>query len=123
MKLQVRLGTFETNSSSQHTLAILNNDEYEQLIKDGYNPNKYWKDGKYIDLVAEFDRMRENNLFRPFEEKEVADINSDEDKIQFMLKAFDYRDDYKEEADVIEKEVMGVDGNILHIISRYSWDY
>lgn len=122
MKKQIRFGVYETNSSSVHTLTILNDDEYKKFMEDTENPNKYWNGEKYIDLVKEYDRRYANNLFRAFDPKEMESITSDDDKIRFMLNAFDYRENYEECASVVEEEVMGADGNKLHIISRYSWD-
>ena len=47
MKRQVRLGVFETNSSSEHSIAIVNTDEFKQ-----------WQEGK---LVARCTKKREGD--------------------------------------------------------------
>lgn len=123
MKTQIRYGVFETNSSSTHTLTILNDAEYEQLIKDTNDPTKYWKKDKYVDLVEEFDYLYNNHLFPMYVETDIYNVHSDEDKIQYMLKNFDYRDSYTEAVNVVEKTVDLPNGNKLHIISRFGYDY
>lgn len=46
MKIQIRYKTFETNSSSQHTLTLMLKEDYlrqeQEADKKRYNPDWYW---------------------------------------------------------------------------------
>jgi hypothetical protein len=64
MKIQIRKGVFETNSSSVHALCLCTNDEYDK-----------WKNGEYI-----YDRYTEELKPITPEIQEIIDI---EDKHRY----------------------------------------
>lgn len=58
MKTQIRFGTFETNSSSTHSLVILNEQEYSDFVT---GKTKYDRYGEVID-GTEYDKLYETEL-------------------------------------------------------------
>lgn len=56
MKRQIRLGVFETNSSSQHTLSVMTKEQYEK-----------WETGDV--LVSMEDILNENAFFFHIQKK------------------------------------------------------
>lgn len=74
MKQQIRLGVFETNSSSEHSLAIVSNNDFERW-KNGELAAKCV--GKFVEAFEEsgniWSRMY-NIEFCPIEEKENRNV-------------------------------------------------
>lgn len=56
---QIRYNTFETNSSSTHTLIIMTKDEYDKLCNGELYIDDYGHFGKYDSLVTKEDVERE----------------------------------------------------------------
>lgn len=85
MKIQVRRGVFETNSSSVHTLCICSADDYDK-----------WKNGKlfydlYNDtLVVDSDKIQEND-YMTYDEffDYLSDLGYEEYKENYKSKSGD----------------------------------
>lgn len=144
--LQIRRGTFETNSSSTHSIAIYTDAEYKDRMEKEKNPNYLtdWDDDFYT--IDEIIFKYENSSFRSDREavakikefmngRELKDCLDDEieegesfeewlnDNLE--LKSVNYRngdyDDYNRlEEDYTKYTTPG--GEHLHIICKYGYD-
>lgn len=85
MKVQIRRGVFETNSSSTHNMTICTRDEYNKWI-DG---KVYWTYDGFIskEEAYEYVRKNENELFEQGKINIRFDDLSNEDKEQVL---YDY---------------------------------
>lgn len=89
MKVQIRRGVFETNSSSTHNMTICSRDEYNAWI-DG---KVYWTySGNFVskEEAYEYVRKNEDELFEQGKIDIRFDALSDEDKEQ-VLYDYNYR--------------------------------
>lgn len=144
--LQIRRGTFETNSSSTHSIAIYTDEEYKDRMKKEKDPNYLidW-DGdfytidkiisKYESSSFKSDRDAAAKIKEFMNGRELKDCLTDEiergesfeewlnDRLE--LKSVNYRngdyDDYDRlEEDYTEYTTPG--GEHLHIICKYGYD-
>ena len=85
MKVQIRRGVFETNSSSTHNMTICTRDEYNKWI-DG---KVYWTYDGFVskEEAYEYVRKNENELFEQGKINVRFDDLSNEDKEQVL---YDY---------------------------------
>ena len=85
MKVQIRRGVFETNSSSTHNMTICTRDEYNKWI-DG---KVYWTYDGFVskEEAYEYVRKNENELFEQSKINVRFDDLSNEDKEQVL---YDY---------------------------------
>lgn len=97
MKIQIRKGVFETNSSSVHTLTMCMDDDYQK-----------WKNGEYV-----FARWNEKLI-------PISEANKDEDEERYMTYN-DYSDyyDYETYHETFETP----NGDIVHAFGYYGHDY
>ncbi len=106
MKVQIRKGLFETNSSSAHTLTVFDKDEWEEFkqgerVIEGhpYNPK----------------------LIKTTEADKIFDPDICDDYINYSTDYFLYKDwinYYCRDRDVLEEDVAD-----KHIVSIYQEDY
>ena len=135
MKQQVRVGVFETNSSSTHAVTILTDDEYKQYQMNQLHISRYgdliWQE-EYDKLLAEATEGAKARLKRGWEDPndymykdlhkhyktlEAAIENSDLD-YEINSRMYEYSDDYME-IEHAEKEINGVK---VHALSVYGFD-
>ena len=126
MKKQIRFGVFETNSSSQHTLTIMSEEEFKEYTQNSYNLEMYWDryNEKYIskeELIKEFN-IKISYLPNEIRKLRKFDKYTDEQKIDFMLENYAFYNDEGECAEVITKEINMPDGTKSYAISRYTWE-
>ena len=124
MKKQIRFGVFETNSSSQHTLTILDENEFKKYFHDSYDENMYWDKyaEKFIsktELIKRFNEYYSKKYYSL--DKEFCEY-TDEEKIEFMLENQAFYNDDEDCSEVITKEIDMSDGTKKYAISRYTWE-
>ncbi len=135
MKVSIRHGVFETNSSSTHAVALLSDEEYKKYQNEEIMISRY---GEFI-TREEYDALKEkakqraiNNIKRAWEDKtnwdynhlhknyktlESAIENLDEDNI-YDDAAYEY-DTNNMEIEHVEREFNGVK---VHALSVYGYD-
>ena len=83
--LKIRQGIFETNSSSVHSMIMVNDDEYGQLECGEYYINQYGDSGKgkivYIDDII--------NEIRRTSDIDVDSMN--EDELEDLIEEYGYK--------------------------------
>lgn len=100
MKVQVRRGVFETNSSSTHSITICSKEEFER-----------WKNG---DLI--FDRYDDKLC----ELSEIPDEDSEDyDECQYETYGQWYEDEYLE---LFEEEYTSKNGDEIVAFGKYGYD-
>lgn len=99
MKISVRKGVFETNSSSTHSLTFASDDEYEG-----------WKNGTYI-LDYDKDKLVLKNS--------VSDEDIEEDKWRYKTYD-DYFDDYDMES--YDESYTTKGGETVHAFGKYGYN-
>lgn len=122
MKLQIRNKCFETNSSSQHTLTIMDETEYEQYLNNSCDSSMYWdRHGeRYVDrdeVVRRFDVMLKYGRI-------YGDTLKfhDDDKLNWMIDHHYYYRDDEDCSETIVEEINTGDGAKKYAVSRYTWD-
>ena len=134
MKTQIRYKTFETNSSSQHTLTLMLKEDYlkqeREANKKRYDPNWFWDTwgNEWISKDDIVQQGRENSWFKKDYEsgrwgnsKIFVDLSDDE---IFNLYANKFQCDRFMEADddvgeSIVKELETPSGEVVVAISQY----
>lgn len=144
--LQIRRGTFETNSSSTHSIAIYTDAEYKDRMEKEKNPNYLtdWHDDfcTIDEILSEY----ENSSFKSDIEaaakikefmngRELKDCLDDEIEEgvsfeewlndHFELKSVNYRNgdhDYYNRLEEDYTEYTTPSGEHLHIICKYGYD-
>lgn len=119
MKTQIRFGTFETNSSSTHSLVILSEDEYKKY-EDG--EIMFDRDGEEVDS-KEYDKCYDINLLKA---SKLFLANARECK--YYRNASDMaRDMTNEEFSMYNMEIehrsRNINGVTVHALSIYGYDY
>lgn len=134
MKIQIRYKTFETNSSSQHTLTLMLKEDYlkqeREADKKRYNPDWYWdtwsNEWVFKDDVVQ--QGRENSWFtkdyesgRWGKSKSFTDL-TDNEIFNLYANKFHYgrfveSDDVV--GDSITKELTTPNGDIVVAVSQY----
>lgn len=100
MKIQVRKGVFETNSSSTHSLIIASDDEYTG-----------WKNGTYILDI---------DCYKLVSRDSISDEDIENDSWRY--KSYDdYFDDYDLESYYRSYTTKG--GETFHVFGKYGYDY
>ena len=100
MKKKIRIGTFETNSSSEHSLAIINTDDYSQWVEGKLVARSISK--KEGDATGNFWTYIHEMEFAPAEEKDKRNIAYIEEKFQDWLNPDDGWKEYKTPERLIE---------------------
>lgn len=97
MKKQIRLGVFETNSSSCHTLSICSREEFNR-----------WKAGEL--------------LFKRWDEEfvEADSLNPDEDDEDDYQTYYEWRDD--EYLEIYVKDYTTESGDKIVVFGKYGYD-
>lgn len=98
----IRLGTFETNSSSTHTMVIMSEEEYDKW--ENGEILRYMWDDKFITkeesekIIRELAEKyaKENNI--PIEDVDIDEVIYDED-IAYTLEDFDDRMDLESDCE------------------------
>ena len=134
MKTQIRYKTFETNSSSQHTLTLMLKEDYlkqeRELDKKRYNPDWFWDTwcNEWISKNDIIQQGRGNSWFKKDYEsgrwgnsKVFVDLSDDE---IFNLYANKFQCDRFMEADddvgdSIVKELEIPSGDVVVAVSQY----
>lgn len=118
MKTQIRFSTFETNSSSTHSLIILNEQEYE----DYENGNILYDRNGYEVPAEKYNELYEKNLKRA---KKLFELKSSETRWHYspeeMAKYETKRDLDLNEMEIIHEE-REINGITVHAISIYGYD-
>lgn len=134
MKTQIRYKTFETNSSSQHTLTLMLKEDYlkqeQKVDKKRYDPNWFWDtwNNKWIskdDIVQmakdsfgfkiDYESGRWENLksFADLTDNEIFDFYAN----RFHYARFTHSDD--DVGDSIVKELTTPNGDVVVAVSQY----
>ena len=134
MKTQIRYKTFETNSSSQHTLTLMLKEDYlkqeRELDKKRYDPDWFWDtwNNKWIskdDIVQmakdsfgfkiDYESGRWENLksFADLTDNEIFDFYAN----RFHYARFTHSDD--DVGDSIVKELTTPNGDVVVAVSQY----
>lgn len=134
MKTQIRYKTFETNSSSQHTLTLMLKEDYlkqeREANKKRYDPNWFWDTwgNEWISKDDIVQQGRENSWFKKDYEsgrwgnsKVFVDLSDDEIfnlyANKFQCDRFMETDD--DVGDSIIKELETPSGEVVVAISQY----
>ena len=120
MKRQIRLGVFETNSSSQHTLTIMDENEFEKYYHDSYDDDMYWD--RYAEKFVSKDELIEEFDIKFSSDKRFNEY-PDREKIDFMLENYVFYNDDEDCSEVIIKQIDMGDGTKKYAVSRYTWEY
>ena len=124
MKVQLRKGVFETNSSSTHSLTLYNKDEWEGF-KNGENViDESWH-SDYSPVYKTREDVKTSNAFKEWLDENYADVVNafDEERFNEVLEEFMYDeciydyDTYSEKYEVLEKEVPGSEYVAVSIFS------
>lgn len=134
MKTQIRYKTFETNSSSQHTLTLMLKEDYlkreREADKKRYNPDWFWDtwDNKWISKNDIIQKGRENSWFKKDYEsgrwektKDFTDLTDDE-IFDYYANYFQYARFMHSDDDVgesIVKELETPSGDVVVAVSQY----
>jgi len=135
MKTQIRHGVFETNSSSTHAVAILNDEEYKKYLNEEIMISRY---GDFI-TKEEFEKKKEkakenaikhikeawenkndwdyHHLHKNYKTLESAIENLDEDEIYDNV-LYSYDTDNME----VEHAEREINGEKVHALSVYGYD-
>ena len=134
MKTQIRYKTFETNSSSQHTLTLMLKEDYlkqeREVDKKRYDPDWFWDTwgNEWISKNDIIQKGRENSWFKKYYEsgrwgnfKSFANL-SDDEIFNLYANRFEYgrfmeADD--DMGDSIIKELETPSGEVVVAISQY----
>lgn len=119
----IRLGTFETNSSSTHSIVICNEEEYEKWAKGELYASR-WKDGfKTKEEVIEeakkeyYERFDSEGNFIPDDEYEtIEEFLNDWHTEWYNL------DDWAGDLECDENSYTSPSGDKIRIICRYGYD-
>lgn len=134
MKIQIRHKTFETNSSSQHTLTLMLKEDYlkqeQEADKKRYNPDWFWDTwgNRWIFKDDIIQQGRENSWFKKDCEagrwgnsKVFVDLSDDEIfnlyANKFQYGRFVESDDVV--GDSIIKELITPSGDVVVAVSQY----
>jgi len=134
MKTQIRYKTFETNSSSQHTLTLMLKEDYlkQERKKDEkrYDPDWFWDtwNNEWISKNDIVQQGRENSWFKKDYEsgrwgnsKVFVDL-SDDEIFNLYANKFQYHRFMESDDDVgesIVKELETPSGEVVVAISQY----
>ena len=134
MKTQIRYKTFETNSSSQHTLTLMLKEDYlkqeREADKKRYNPDWFWDtwNNEWISKNDIIQKGRENSWFKKHYEsgrwektKNLTDL-SDDEIFNLYANRFEYGRFMETDDDVgdsIVKELETPSGEVVVAISQY----
>ena len=134
MKTQIRYKTFETNSSSQHTLTLMLKEDYlkqeREADKKRYDPDWFWDtwNNEWISKNDIIQEGRENSWFKKDYEsgrwektKNFTDL-TDNEIFDFYANRYQYArfmhsDDYVGES--IVKELETPNGDVVVAVSQY----
>ena len=126
MKRVIRMGTFETNSSSVHSMVIVTDEEYKKISSYYYDGYELLSEKEYLDKIRK-------------EEKELANLSNEELLCLLKLKTHNELESeycgmwatfrpYEEfiESDNTteydEAEYTTPKGDTIHVIARYGYD-
>ena len=134
MKTQIRYKTFETNSSSQHTLTLMLKEDYlkqeREADKKRYNPDWFWDTwcNEWISKNDIIQQGRENSWFKKDYEsgrwektKDFAEL-TDNEIFDFYANRFQYARFVHSDDDVgesIVKELETPNGDVVVAVSQY----
>lgn len=134
MKTQIRYKTFETNSSSQHTLTLMLKEDYlkqeREMDKKRYDPDWFWDtwNNEWISKNDIILKGRINSWFKKDYEsgrwgkiKDFIDLTDDE-IFDFYANRFEYARFAHSDDDVgdsIIKELTTPSGDVVVAVSRY----
>ena len=108
MKKQIRFGVFETNSSSTHSLTIVNKDDYEKF------ENGEMLLDRYKEVLVTKDEAIEK-LKRYYKEDEVTDEMLEEDYAEHSYLGGEYYETFK-------KEFVTKNGDVVVAFGYYGMD-
>ena len=119
MKIAYRLGMFETNSSSTHSLIIGMEDDFKkwengELLYDRYNTQSFCTKKEAIDVLKEMSYYK-NIDFNTIDPEELQEILEDEGFI-----SWDWLDGDELEHDY--NEFVTPNGEKICMLCRYGWD-
>lgn len=134
MKTQIRYKTFETNSSSQHTLTLMLKEDYlkqeRELDKKRYDPDWFWDTwgNEWISKNDIIQQGRKNSWFKKDYEsgrwektKNFTDL-TDNEIFDFYANRFQYGRFVHSDDDVgesIVKELETPNGDVVVAVSQY----
>lgn len=134
MKTQIRYKTFETNSSSQHTLTLMLKEDYlkqeREADKKRYNPDWFWDTwgNEWISKNDIIQQGRGNSWFKKDYEsgrwertKDFTDL-TDNEIFDFYVNRFQYARFAHSDDDVgesIVKELETPSGDVVVAVSQY----
>lgn len=134
MKTQIRYKTFETNSSSQHTLTLMLKEDYlkqeQEIDKKRYDPDWFWDtwDNKWISkddiiqMAKDSIGLRSDYEIGRWEKtKDFTDLTDDEIFNLYANKFFKYRFEESDDdvGDSIIKELTTPNGDVVVAVSQY----
>lgn len=121
----IRLGVFETNSSSTHSCVICNDEDYKKWIS---GEALYCDWGDLSGKMVTVDEAMKNKGVDEYEEwlKDNEEEDSKESKISFLEEDGDYYSYEKftnsEELESDENTFTTKGGEVIHIACRYGYD-
>ena len=123
MKRQIRKGVFETNSSSTHAVAIISDDEYKQYQSGELRLSRH---GKLVS-VQEYqkEQRQQRELARKtFESSENLKISCGGDFVKYWESVkTSYMYEYDENKMDVEHTEKVINGEKIHALSVYGYDY
>ena len=134
MKIQIRYKTFETNSSSQHTLTLMLKEDYlkqeREMYEKRYDPDWFWDTwcNEWISKNDIVQQGRENSRFKKDYEsgrwektKDFTEL-TDNEIFDFYANRFQYARFTHSDDDVgesIVKELETPSGDVVVAVSQY----
>ena len=127
MKKIIRKGTFETNSSSTHSLILMLKNDYDEWIKGNlYSTDRCyprWFDGiemKRFVTHEEALELMKHYRYLPDEQCWDDEIWVNDQLVEAGFRRGDYENEY---ADVIYQEFTTPSGEVVVAVSEYEEDY
>ena len=119
MKVQVRCGCFETNSSSTHSLVIMTDEEYKDYLKHEFYFNR---DGEKVSK-DKYERVKEKCT-----KKALSMWEHNDRDCQYYKSPTDMAEDMiNEELDMYNLDTVNeqrvINGTLVHAVSIYGEDY
>ena len=128
MKVQIRFGTFETNSSSTHSLVMLNQEEYDRYERDELFISRYGDivSKEELDAKIEDEKKEQEKRYKKLWDDPKSWIHKSYSSLEEALNDVDAYSDINYDFDTERMEVIHesktVDGVTVHALSIYVYD-
>lgn len=122
--INIRANTFETNSSSVHTICITDDEKYQQWVEGKlyYNVDSRWN--SYPEFVT-YDEAKEMDSHFPYPDQDTDDWSFQDDEEHWHEKQFlTFREFFEGNYyyEYYDKEYVTSTGEMIHAFGYYGHD-